>query len=98
MQFYDNISQNSKNERCFKKFVEKIPTRVLFENRAVYEILWNNMVQLDSPQLTTQYGACALNAKSLKAADTHLEYVILLYHGDSGYENMIHCYVVRTYV
>jgi hypothetical protein len=31
------------------------------ENRAVYEIMWNNIVQLDRLQLTIQYDACALH-------------------------------------
>ena len=56
------------------------------------------MVQLDSPQMTIEYGACALHARSLKAADMYSEYIILLYHGNSGYENMLQCYFVRAYV
>jgi len=44
-----------------------------------------------------QYGACALHARSLKAADTHSEYIVLLFHGNSVYEKVIHCYVVRTF-
>jgi hypothetical protein len=28
-----------------------------------------------------------------KAADTHLEYVILLFHGNSGYANAPHFYI-----
>jgi hypothetical protein len=39
------------------KFVQKMRTRVLFavtfsENSAVYEIMWENMVELDRPQRT----------------------------------------------
>jgi hypothetical protein len=39
------------------KVVQKIKTRVLFavtfsENRAVYEIMWKNMVHPDRPQRT----------------------------------------------
>jgi hypothetical protein len=47
--------------------VEKIKTHILClikffpENRAVYEIMWNNIVQLDRPQLAIQYDACALH-------------------------------------
>jgi hypothetical protein len=33
------------------------------ENRAVYEIMWKNVVQQDRPQMTIQYGACALCAR-----------------------------------
>ena len=48
------------------KVVEKIKTHFMFsnfssENRAVYEIMWKNMVELDRPQ-TTYYGACTLHA------------------------------------
>jgi hypothetical protein len=32
------------------------------ENRAVYEIMWQNIVQPDRPQMTILYGACALHA------------------------------------
>jgi hypothetical protein len=39
------------------RFVEKIKTHILcsitfFENRAVYEIMWKNMVEPDRPQMT----------------------------------------------
>jgi hypothetical protein len=49
------------------KVVEKIKTHILFsvtfpENRAVYEIMWKNMVQGNRPQMTIEYGACALHA------------------------------------
>ena len=46
------------------KFVEKIKTQVLcsltlfFENRAVYEIVWKNIVEPQRPQMTI----CALHA------------------------------------
>lgn len=30
--------------------------------RAVYEILWQNMVKQGRPQMTIKYGACALHA------------------------------------
>jgi len=32
------------------------------ESRAVYEVMWKNMVEPDRPQMTLQYGACALHA------------------------------------
>jgi hypothetical protein len=50
------------------KVVEKIKTHILCsvtffpKNRAVYEIMWKNTVQPDRPQMTIQYGACALPA------------------------------------
>jgi hypothetical protein len=51
-----------------KKVVEKIKTRILcsvtfpLENRAVYEIMWKNMVQPERPQMTIQYGAEKMQA------------------------------------
>jgi hypothetical protein len=48
-----------------------------FENRVVYEIMWKNIVQPDRPQMTTQYGTCALHAGQLRL-QTHSEYVILI--------------------
>ena len=41
-----------------RKFVEGLKAHVLcpitffYENHAVYEIMWNNMVQPDRPQMT----------------------------------------------
>jgi len=37
-----------------------------FENRDVYEIMWENTVEPDRPQMTTQHGACALRAGYLR--------------------------------
>jgi len=50
------------------RFVEKVKAHIFcsvtlfLENRAVYEIMWENTVEPDRPQITIQYGACALNA------------------------------------
>ena len=46
--------------RRMRKIAEEIKTRILcsitffflFENHAVYEIMWKNMVELDRPQMT----------------------------------------------
>jgi len=50
----------------------------LFENRAAYEIIWNNTVELDRPQITI--GASSLRAGYLRL-QTPSEYVtrILVY-------------------
>ena len=32
------------------------------ESRAVYNVMWKNKVEPNKPQMTTQYGACALHA------------------------------------
>jgi hypothetical protein len=49
------------------KSVDKIKTHFMliffFENHAVYEIMWKNMVQPDRPWITVQYSACALQAE-----------------------------------
>ena len=42
------------------------------ENNAVVEIMWENTVQLDRPQMTVQYGACALHAIYLRL-QTHIQ-------------------------
>jgi len=52
------------------ELLEKIKTHVLLsaifppppKNRALYEIMWKNIVQPDSPQMAIQYGAYALHA------------------------------------
>jgi len=58
MYIYDIALSYSQNEKYFRqKFVGKIETHILcsltlFENLAVYEIMWKNIVQLDRPQIT----------------------------------------------
>ena len=62
------------------KAVEKIKTynmcsvTFFYENRAIYEVMWKNIVQPDRPQMTTlRMGiACWIP----KATNTHSEYVI----------------------
>jgi len=60
------------------KVVEKIKTRILcsmtfffFKNRAVYEIMWKNIVEPDRPQMTI-YSACAFHAWYLRL-QTHIQ-------------------------
>ena len=62
--------------------VEKVKTHILcsnpppFLNRAVYEIIWKNIIELDRPRMAKwrMCIACGLT----KATDTHSEYVILI--------------------
>jgi len=69
MYMHNNISLNtSYNEKCFReKVVEEIkthfscPITFFSENRAIYEIMRENMVVSERPQMTTLYGACALH-------------------------------------
>jgi len=42
-----------------------------FKNLAVYEIMWNNMVRPEGPNMTIQYGASALHAGYLRL-QTHI--------------------------
>jgi len=63
------------------KVVEKIETHILcsitfVENRAVYEIIWKNILELDSPRMTIwrMRFACWIP----KGTNTHSEYVILV--------------------
>ena len=49
------------------KVVEKIKTHILCsktssENLAVCEIMWENIVEPNGPQMTIKYGVCALHA------------------------------------
>jgi hypothetical protein len=53
--FWSYLS-SSQSEKCFrKKAAEKIKTHIqfsfLFQNRAVYGIMWENIVQPDRPQM-----------------------------------------------
>ena len=65
---YDHISfSSSGNERCFRKDGEKkihilSSMAFFFENCVVYDRMWKNIVQSDRPQITEEYGACALHA------------------------------------
>ena len=62
--------------------VQKMKTHILcsvtvfFENRAVYEIMWKNIVELGRPHMAIRRMriACWI----LKATNTHSEYVILI--------------------
>jgi hypothetical protein len=64
------------------KVVEKIKTDILCSilfvsgNRAVYEIMWENIVELSRPLMTIWNMRCA--CWITKATNTHSEYVILI--------------------
>jgi hypothetical protein len=51
-------------------------TTLIFENRAVYKIMWKNMTESDTPHMTIQRmrTACCIT----KVTDTHSEYVMLV--------------------
>jgi len=65
----DKSYRENQNTRCiFNNF---------FLNRSVYEIMWNNMIQPDSPQMTVvcMFIACWVT----KATNTHSEYVLIVF-------------------
>ena len=68
---YDSISLNSSSyEKCVRqnwlrksKHIFYVQQRFFLpENRAVYKIMWKSIVDREKPQMTIQYGACALHA------------------------------------
>jgi len=68
------------------KISEKIKTYILYsiippppppENRAVYEIMWKNMLELGKSQMTIKIRRMPVACWIPKAIDTHSEYVIL---------------------
>jgi len=66
------------------------------ENSAVYETMWNNIVEPHRPQMTIwrMRIACWIT----KAANTHSEHVLHLLHFycNNGRTNAPQCYVIRT--
>ena len=80
--------------------VEKIKTHILcsvtffLENRAVYEIMWENTVERGRPQMAIwrMRSACWVP----KATNTHSQYVILPSHCNGGCTNAPQRYVART--
>ena len=96
LQFYDHTLLNSlQNEKRFRREILcSITFFFFFENRAFCEIMCKNIVQPDRTQMTIRrmHIACWTH----KATNTHSEYVILLFHCMNGYENSLHCYIIRT--
>ena len=85
------------------KLLKIIKTHILYsitffppsEFRAIYKIMWKNIVQPDSPQTTIWRIRFA--CQTTKATDTHSESVMLLFHGSSGYANVQRWYVTCIY-
>jgi len=58
-------------------------SKTFFQNHAVYEITWKNIVEREMPQMRT--------------TNTHPEYVILIaFSLQHGCTNAARCYVIRT--
>jgi hypothetical protein len=69
--------RNVSDKSCRAKQSKNIVFNNFFsENRAVYEIMWNNTVELDRPHMTTWRMSIACWIP--KATNTHSEYVILI--------------------
>jgi len=68
-----NVSDKSCTENQNTHFVF---CNFLFENRAVYDIMWKNIVELGRPKMTIWRMRIACWVP--KATNTHSEYVILI--------------------
>ena len=68
---------------------------LFFENRAVYEIMWKNIVEPGRAHMTIRRMRMAYWIS--KATNTHTGYVVLVtFHCNSGYTNTPQRYVIRT--
>ena len=81
------------------EFVEKLnhilSSVTVFENRAVYEIMWKNVVEPGRPQMTTL--RMRIVSWKIKATNTHSEYtILLLFRCNNGIPKSSQCYVIRT--
>jgi len=65
-----------------------------FKNCAVFEIMWKIIVEWVSPQMTVW--RIRITFRIAKATNPHSQYVILLFHCNSGCRNTPQCYVIRT--
>jgi hypothetical protein len=73
-----------------------------FDNRGVYEILWENSVEPDRPQtaiLCVRFACWISEAKHTNThthTHTHRIFNTYCFHGKNGYVNAPRCYVIRT--
>jgi hypothetical protein len=69
--------QNVSDKICRENQTQTLRSINLFsDNRAVYEIMWKNIVLPDRPHVTTW--RMRISCWIPKAADTHSEYVLIL--------------------
>jgi len=67
---------------------------LLFQNSAVYEIMWKNVVEPDRPQMNIwrMHLICWIP----KATDTHSKYVTYyFFYSNNDYSEALQCYFVR---
>jgi len=77
-----NVSHKSCTENQNTHFVF---SNLFPENRAVYEIMWENIVERGRPQMTEWRMRTARWIP--KATNTHSQYEILLFHCNNAYTN-----------
>jgi hypothetical protein len=58
------------------------------EKRAIYKVMWQNLVRPNRPQTTVKYSTCALHFGQVRL-QTHSQNMkyLLLFHGNNGYAN-----------
>jgi hypothetical protein len=83
------------------KVVEKIKTHFVFknfffENRAVYEIMWKNIVERGRPQMTIWHMRIVCWIPKATNAHTQVVQYSLLFPCNNGCTNWPQCYVIRT--
>ena len=72
----------SKTRNVPDKIIEEIKTHFMYnifffsKNRAVYDITWKNIIELDRPQMTIW--RMRIICWTPKATNTHSEYVVLI--------------------
>jgi hypothetical protein len=87
-----NVSDRSCRENQNTHFMFSNFFFFFFNSR--YEIIWENIVELDRLQMTVllMHIACWLP----KSTNTHSEYVILFFHCNNGCMNAPQCCVIHT--
>jgi hypothetical protein len=81
-QFWSHLAQTfSEWKMCQTKVEEEVKTHILcsttfLQNRAVYEIMWKNIIEWFRPQMAIRRMRIACWVP--KATDTHSEYVIFI--------------------
>ena len=76
---------------------EFMSSNLFVKNRAVHEIMWNDMTRPDRPQMAAQYGACAVHAGHVRPkTHTQIMQYSLRSHCNGGYANTPKYRVIRT--
>jgi len=91
MRISRNISLNSYYKEIFQtELVERFRTHILYSiyffSKIAPFLMWKNLVEPDTPQMTIRRTRCACWVT--KATGTHSEYVIfIILHDKNGYFN-----------